>query len=256
MSATLLIIGREAGREVLETHARRLAAQGTVEEARVLLYDQEPERELRAELAAVDADTVYAVPGSFAHTHDTTDAIPAALSAVEGVVRYCHPVGRSPAVTDVLAERCAAAAGSDSGEGTNGGTSLVLVGLGNSSLPFQKQAAEYHAARLRERDDIAEVHACYLLQNPAAECARYNVSGDAVAVPLFLADCPSTRESIPDRLELGRGGIAYADTLGTHPRVTDAIAGEIERERAVGAEETDDAIASAMPMAADGGDGR
>lgn len=253
MSSTLLIIGRKAGgtRGVLSAHAERLATRGTVDDAEVLLYEQEPVHELRSELATVDADTVYVMPASFAHTHDTATAIPAALEAVEGEVRYCEPLGRSPAVTDVLVDRAGEVTARAPAE-----TPLVLVGFGNSSLPFQEQAAEYHAARLRRRHDFPEVHACYLLQNPAAECARYNVSRDAVVVPLFLARCPSTEQSIPDRIEFDRGGMSYADPLGDHARVTDAIAGEIERQRAFG----DEGLAAttaidAHPMAADGGDG-
>lgn len=252
MSSTLLIIGRETGhaRDVLGTHARRLEERGTVDDARVLLYEQDPVQELRTELGTVDADTVYGLPASFAHTHDTATAIPGALSAVDGEVRYCEPLGRSPAITDVLVERTLDVAPRAATE-----TSLVLVGFGNSSLPFQEQATEYHATRLRRRHEFPEVHACYLLQNPAAECARYNVSRDAVVVPLFVSHCPSTEQSIPDRIEFSRGGMTYAEPLGTHLRVTDAIAGEIERQRAFGeGEGLPTQGVDAQPVVADGGD--
>lgn len=251
MSSTLLITGRETdhGRDVLATHARRLADRGVVGQVEVLLYEDDPARELRPALDEVGTETVYAMPTSFAHTGATTNGVPAALSRVAGEVRYCEPLGRSPALTDVLAERAREAAPGDSD------VSLVLAGFGDSSRPFHEQASEYHAARLREREGLAEVHACYLVQNPAVECARYNIDGPGVAVPLFLADCPATTTAIPEKLELDRGGIAYGDPLGTHPRVTDAIAGEVERQRALAGRA--DAEPSAPPeadlVAADGG---
>jgi len=252
MSSTLLITGRETdhGGDVLATHARRLEDRGVVGRAEVLLYESDAARELRPALAEIDAEVVYAMPTSFAHTRDTTNGVPAALSYVAGEVRYCEPLGRSPALTDVLAARAREAAATDPAD-----TSLVLAGFGNGSKPFHEQATEYHATRLRERGEFGEVHACYLVQNPAVECARYNVSGPGVAVPLFLTECPSTRTAIPEKLELDRGGVAYADTLGTHPRVTDAIAGEVERQRALA--DRDGTTAAALPdadlVAADGG---
>jgi sirohydrochlorin ferrochelatase len=84
------------------------------------------------------------------------------------------------------------------------------------------------------------VRSCYLLQNPAVECVRYNVeTPEAVAVPLFLARNEATDERIPAKLELDRGGIAYADPLGEHPGITDAIHAELERQRVLaGGEES------------------
>ena len=98
---------------------------------------------------------------------------------------------------------------------------------------------------------------CYLLQNPTVECVRYNVSGSrAVAVPLFVASSEATEERIPSELELGRGGIEYADPLGDHPQVTEAILAEVEKQRSL----ADDAAPtfeasltdSQRPLATDG----
>ncbi|WP_435181016.1 CbiX/SirB N-terminal domain-containing protein [Halorussus sp. AFM4] len=225
---SLLLIGRNApnARDVYETHADRLASRAGVGDVHVATYDTEPVRELRETFAEIDGERVYAVPLTAAHTFETTDGVPAALSYVPGEVRYCEPVGRSPAVTDALAQRAAdaARAGDDA--------SLVLVGFGSSSRPYQRQTAEYHAARLSDRSEYGEVLTCYLLQNPAVECVRYNTSTRrTVAVPLFLTECEATEEEIPAKLELDRGGIEYADPLGDHARVTDAIHAEVERQR-------------------------
>lgn len=250
----LLLVGRDAGhaREVVSTHAHRLRDRSIVDSVHVALYEEEPARELKETFRGIDADVVYVVPMFVAHTHETRDALPRALAYVPGEVRYCEPVGRNPAITDVVTERATEHAAPD------GATSLVLVGFGSSSLPYQRQVTEYHASRIRERGDYGEVVTCYLLQNPAVECVRYNVSNErAVALPLFLAAGEMTEREIPTKLELDRGGMEYADPLGEHPRVTDALHAEVERRRTLAesdAAETGEPslVADRQPVATDG----
>lgn len=233
-SESILLVARDtrnAG-ELLERHADRLARRGLVDDVAVVTYESEPIRELREPFERLDADTVYAVPMCAAHTHGTINGVPAALSYVPGGVHYCEPIGRSPAVTEVIHERAGALvpAAEDA--------SLVLVGFGSSSKPYHRQTTDYHAARLREQSAYGEVVTCYLLQNPAVECARYNVTNDrSVAVPLFLSRTEATERRIPEALELGRGGIEYADPVGSHPRITDAIHAEVEKQRALAADD-------------------
>lgn len=255
MRDTLLLIGRDAGRarSVITTHANRLEDRGVADAVEVALYEEEPIRELRDALREVDSEVTYAVPMIVGHTHVTRDEIPRALSYVPGEVCYCEPLGRSPAIAGAVCDRTAGLAAGDR-------RSLVLVGFGSSSLPNGRQVVEYQAARLRERAGFDEVVTCYLLQNPAVECARYNVSNEhVVAAPLFLAASEATDREIPAKLELDRGGIAYADPLGDHPRVTDAIAAEVARQRALDAErdglEPAAAVDGPRPIATDG-DGR
>lgn len=254
----LLLIGRasvNAG-EVLATHAERIERRGGVDAVHVATYESEPVRELREEFAALSADRVYAVPMCAAHTYETTEDVPAALSHVSGEVRYCEPVGRNPAVTGALLDRASEAVrpGADA--------SLLLVGFGNSSQPYGRQVVRYHADRIRDRADYGEVRAAFLLQNPAVECARYAVSGDrTVAVPVFVARSDATEAAIPRKLELDRGGVAYADPLGTHPRVTGAVRDAVETRRAVARADRpasfEDALAaSRRPVATDGEGGR
>lgn len=256
---SILLVGREArnGGEVLGAHADRLRRRGVVDAVEVATYEHEPVRELRAQFEGIGADMVYAVPMCAAHTHETTDRVPRALSYLLGNVRYCEPIGGSPAVTEVLAAQGAtlAPAADD--------VSLVLVGFGSSSKPHHRRTADYHAERLRERTDYGEVVTCYLLQNPAVECVRYNVANDsAVAVPLFVTRSEATEERVPAELELTRGGIEYADPLGTHPRVTDAVEAEVERQRTLAPDDTEQPASVAAgsaepprPLATDG-DGR
>lgn len=229
-SEAILLIGRRTARSEapLEAHATRLARRGLVDEVHTATYETEPVRELREGLAAITADRVYAVPMRAAHTFETLEDVPAALSRIPGDVHYCEPIGGSPAVTDVLASKAATL------EAPAADVSLVLVGFGSSSKPYHRQTTEYHASRIEAEFDYGEVLPCYLLQNPTVECVRYNVSTDrAVAVPLFLARSEATEERIPEELELERGGIAYADPLGDHERVTDAVHAEVAKQRAL-----------------------
>jgi len=255
-SETLLLVGRDTGysRDVFETHAERLAGRTAVDEVEVATYESEPVRELRDRLRSVPGDRVYAVPLCAAHSHETVDGVPAALSYVPGEVHYCEPLGRSPAVTEVLRERGTdlVSAGEDA--------TLVLVGFGSSSKPYHRQTAEYHASRLREQSAYDEVLTCYLLQNPAVECVRYNISTPrAVAVPLFAARSEATERRIPEEIELDRGGIEYAEPLGEHPRITDALHAELEKQRALAIGESSESppfeaelLETRRPVATDG----
>jgi len=255
---TLLLVGREASgaREVYETHARRLRDRDAAASVVVATYEHDPQRELQDELSSISTPRTYAVPLCLAHTHETTEHVPAAFSSVEGEFQYCEPVGRSPSVTGAIVDRATERIDSQPS------TSLVLVGFGNTTGSYHRQVTEYHAANAREQTEYGEVLACYLTQNPTVECVRYNVSTEsAVAVPLFVSPNSATEERIPAKLELDRGGITYADPLGTHPRVTDAIQDRFETQRVLaesghGPASFEAALTdSARPLATDG-DGR
>lgn len=226
---SLLLVGRTDGgdSEVLSTHAERLDRRNLVDAVHTATYDTEPIRELRGTVSGITTDRVYAVPMVAAHSHDTIEGIPAALSYAPGTVHYCEPIGASPAVTETLVSRA-----SDHASGRD--TTLVIVGFGSSAKPFHEQTAEYHATRLRERSEYGGVETCYLLQNPAVECVRYNVdTPKAVAVPLFVLPSEATERTIPEKLSVGRGGMAYTGPLGTHERITDAVAAELAKQRSL-----------------------
>lgn len=227
---TLLLIGRGEERvsTVLETHASRLSRRDGIDSVCTATCENDPVSDLRETLTSITGDRVYAIPMCAAHSHQTTRDIPAALSYVPGEVRYCEPIGRSPAVTEAIAERAASAMppGDD--------VSLVLVGLGSSSKPYHRQVAEYHATRLSERTEYDEILTCYLLQNPAVECVRYNVSNRrSVAVPLFVTQTESVRERIRTKLDFDPARSEYTQPLTAHDRITDAVHAEFERQRAL-----------------------
>ena len=233
MADTLLLVGRAHTREVAQRHAARLRDRDVADEVVVETYERGP-----SELDAEGGDSTYVVPMAVAPDRDTARGIPGALPAA----RHCEPVGTSPAVTRALGERAAEAAPADEA------TSLALVAFGDTSREGHRRATEEHAARLRERAGYGEVTTAYLLQNPAAECVRYNLTGErAVVVPFFLASCEETERALPEKLELDRGGIDYADPLGAHEAVTDAIEAELAEARAMGS-----GTASVQPVAADG----
>lgn len=231
----LVLIGREGTHDptTLRTHANRLERRGAVDAVHVATYAEEPVRELRAELRTLSADRFFVLPATVAHSRETTDVLPGTFRSLAGTVRYCEPIGRSPTLTRLIVQR--ASEHVDPGADVT----LVLVGQGNSSQPYNRQMAEYHATRIEAESDYADVVPCYLLQNPAVECVRYNVStSNAVACPLFLTSNETTESRIPAKLELDRGGIAYADPFGDHPLVTDAIHGELDRQRVFAAAES------------------
>lgn len=218
-SDALVLVSRGTAHahDVLETHAARLERRNGVDTVHTALYDRRPARELRDQLSAVAADEVYVLPVRFAHTNETTEMIPAALSALSGTVHYCDPLGQHPAVTDALLQRGVGVA-----EGPD--VSLVLAGMGSTTGSIYRRTTEFHAARIRDRTEYGEVLTCYLVQDPAVECVRYNVSNDrAVVVPTFFSRTETATTQIPAKLELGRGGLEYAAPLGTHESVTDAI---------------------------------
>jgi sirohydrochlorin ferrochelatase len=234
MTDTLLLVGRQHTRAVAETHAMRLRERGVADRIGVDTYDHDP-----AELSADTGGETYVVPMAVAPTRDTTRDIPGALPTAH----HCEPVGTSPAVSRALADRAreAVAPGDDA--------SLALLAFGDTSREGHRRATEAHATRLRESTRYGEVTAAYLLQNPAAECVRYNLSGDrAVAVPFFIAPCEETDSALPAKLELERGGLAYADPLGDHAAVTDAIEAEVAKARSLGS-----GTAAVDPVATDGG---
>lgn len=247
---TLLLIGR-GNETTFDVHAGRLRERGVAETVEVATYRHDPTRELRDQMSDISGDVVYVVPMSGTHTTETTEAIPTALSGLDGAVHYCDPVGCNPAVTGALIDRAKAAGGS--------GGSIALVGLGSAGGRDRQGTVEFHAQRIRARSGYDEVLTCYLMRNPAVECVRYNVSNDrAVAVPVFVSRGPATEHEIPERLELSRGGLAYADPLGGHERVTAAVESILDTRRALVSEESG-STARARPshrrLATDG-DGR
>lgn len=255
---TVLLVGRETNSacEVLETHAGRLREQGTAERVTTATFSDEPYSELRETLTAIESDVTYVVPMCAAHTNATTTDLPAALTQVDGTVHYCEPVGNDPAITAAVRDRATASVepGPD--------VSLVLVGLGNSGAAHHRNRLEAHAQRLREQTAYSAVRGCYLVQNPAVECVRYNVPTDrAVAVPLFVLPGEATSEQIPSKLGVDRRGLSCTAPLGEHEKVTTAIESIVDARAAMENDTRpvtfEDALATtSRPVATDGEGGR
>lgn len=257
IDGTLMLIGRQTAQNegTIETHARRLRDQDVAETVVVERFDGANGEHRTDEYADLDDEAVYVMPMTAARTTETEQVLPSIATAVADSAVLCDPIGRSQAVTDVLADRA-----TDHVE-PSADASLVLVGLGSSSLPYQRRVVEYHRRRLAARTAYGDVTAAYLLQDPVVECAPYNVStDDVVAVPLFVTPSEVTREAIPDRLDLDTNDIAYADPLGAHPRLTDAIRAEVTKRHILESQApgTDSAVIdgvvddSERPIAADG----
>ncbi len=233
MTDTLLLVGRTHTEDVARVHADRLRSRDVADRVSVATYDDDP--------TALDPDTdgtVYVVPMTAAPDRETTRAIPGAFPNA----RHCEPVGTSPAVARAIADRAreALSASPDA--------SLALAAFGDGSGSDSWRTTEQQADRLRETAGYGDVTTAYLLQNPAVECLRYNLSGDrAVVVPFFIAACEETERAIPEKLELDRGGLVYADPLGEHEAVTDAIEAELAKARAIGS-----GTAAVRPVATDG----
>ncbi|MFB6206288.1 MAG: CbiX/SirB N-terminal domain-containing protein [Haloglomus sp.] len=230
---TLILTGREGpdSDQTIETHADRLRDRNVADSVVVERYDELGGVDSLGDGAELDGEETYVMPVSIAQPNRPEPAAPSLATSVPNSATLCDPIGWSPVVTEIIADRAAEhiEPAADA--------SLVLVGLGSSWLPHQRQVLEYHETRLTERTAYDEVTSSYLLQDPPVECARYNVSNERmIAVPVFLAPSAATREEIPNKLGLGRDGVAYAEPIGTHPRLTDAIHAEVMKQHVLEAE--------------------
>ena len=235
MTDTLLLVGRDHIEGIARRHAEALRDRSVADRVAVATYERDP-IELDAEVGG--RGETYVVPIAPAPDHDTTRALPGALPGAH----HCEPVGTSPVIAEGLADRARVVLPDETD------ASLALVAFGDTSSDGSRTATEQQAMRLRELTAYGEVRTAYLLQNPAVECLRYNLSGErAVVVPFFFAPCEETERALPKKLELDRGGIEYAEPLGTHESVTDAIEAEFAKARSLGA-----GTAAVSPVATDG----
>ncbi|MDS0220570.1 sirohydrochlorin chelatase [Haloarcula sp. S1AR25-5A] len=229
-TGTLLLIGRQTAESLqpIQTHAARLRDRNVADTVRVETYDETWDESVGGNAPEDGDELVLAVPLTIAYTNETRHVIPSIARRWGETVSLCTPIGHSPALTEIIAERA------DERVARPEETSLLLVGLGSGSLSDQRRTVEYHERRLRDRTAYDEVRSCYVLQDPVVECARYNVSNEAVvAVPMFVAPSPVTKTTIPEKLDIDRSGIDYADPIGTHERLTDAIQADVARHSAL-----------------------
>ena len=137
---------------------------------------------------------------------------------------------------------------------------LVICGHGSHLNPDSSAPVYDHAARLREEGDFAEVREAFWKEEPSLRNALRTVeSEDVIVVPLFTSEGYFTEGVIPRELRLDGGGnsddgedgadgdwsgagssdaadgldvrkrVWYADPVGTHSSMTDAIVARAER---------------------------
>ncbi|WP_158059166.1 CbiX/SirB N-terminal domain-containing protein [Halorussus halophilus] len=217
-------------------HAARLRERGEFAEVRETFWKEEPS--LRNVLRTVESDEVVVVPLFMAEGYFTEQVLPRELRLtdeweldVDKTVHYADPVGTHDAMTDVVVERAAGileTAPEDAG--------LAVVGHGTERNENSAKTTEYHATRIREHDEFAEVEALFMDESPEIDdVTDYFDATDVAVVPLFLADGYHTQEDIPEDAGLTddyRDGwdvpaaveghrIWYSGAVGTEPLLAD-----------------------------------
>ncbi len=248
-------------------HADTIREADAFETVREAFWKEEPS--FREVLRIVDVETVYVVPMFISEGYFTEQVIPrelrlqdwdvtdwesdgtsadhAAYTATDTgtTVQYCGPVGTHDSMTDVIVQR-ARSVTDDPNVGS--GVGLAVVGHGTERNENSAKAIEYHADRIRETYDFAEVKAMFMDESPEVDdVATLFESDDVVVVPLFVADGYHTQEDIPADMGLDLDGpgsypvpgmvdgtqIWYSGAVGTEPLLADVI---LERAADAGAD--------------------
>ena len=110
-------------------------------------------------------------------------------------------------------------------------SALVLVGHGSTLNPDSSTPTHQHANTLRDRGAFAEVACCFWKEAPSMrDVFRMIDSNNVVVVPNFISEGYFTESVIPRELGLegrvtrkGARTIRYADPVGNHPLMTEAL---------------------------------
>lgn len=231
IDGTLLLAGRhtDGPNQAIERHAERLRDRDIAASVQVVHYDRthaiDGDGTALSRTDAPDDEEVFLLPALMTNTRGAEHAMRAIATSIPNPVCVCDPVGRVPTVSRLLLEHAEEAAQPSES------TALVLVGFGSDSAPGSRRTLECHERRLRERSDYGDVSSCYLLQDPTVECVRYNVSGRRmVVVPAFVSPGPAIRTEIRAKIRDDRGRVAYAEPIGTHPLLTDAMHAAVAKQ--------------------------
>ncbi len=247
-------------------HADHIRDTGVFSEVRETFWKEEPA--FREVLRTLDSEEVYVVPLFISEGYFTEQVIPRELRLVDwspdawasdGVnataatfrasdvdkhVHYCGPIGTHDAMSRVIAHRSDTVL--DDRAGTDVG--MAVVGHGTERNENSAKAVQYHADRIREHGDFAQVEALFMDEPPEVdELTTHIHTDDIVVVPLFIADGYHTQEDIPEDIGLtddyrtgydvpaivdGRR-VWYTGAVGTDPLVADVV---LERARDAGAD--------------------
>ncbi len=110
-------------------------------------------------------------------------------------------------------------------------TTLIIVGHGSTENPDSSEPTHQHADTIRKRHIFDEVRCAFWKEEPSLREVLYGIkSQNIVVVPNFISEGYFTQKVIPRELELtGRithrenKPIYYADPVGTHPSMTQAL---------------------------------
>jgi sirohydrochlorin ferrochelatase len=239
INGTLLLVGRhtDGSSQAMEVHAERLRDRDIAASVRVARYDRthavDGDGAVLSGVEPPDDGAVFLLPAVMANTGATGHAVRAIAASLPDPVCVCDPIGRAPAVSRLLLERA------EDAVDPSAETALVLVGFGSGSPSGSRGPLEYHERRLRGRSDYGEVRSCYLLQDPTAECVRYNTSGRRmVVVPAFISPGPAIRTEIRAKIRDER--VTYAEPIGTHPLLTDAMHAAVTKRYVLETRDNDD----------------
>lgn len=110
-------------------------------------------------------------------------------------------------------------------------TTLIIIGHGSTENPDSSEPTHEHADAIRRRGIFEEVRCAFWKEEPCLREVLYGIkSQNIIVVPNFISEGYFTQKVIPRELELtekithrGSQNIIYADPVGSHPSMTEAL---------------------------------
>lgn len=110
-------------------------------------------------------------------------------------------------------------------------TTLIIVGHGSTENPDSSEPTHEHADAIRRHGIFEEVRCAFWKEEPSLREILYGIkSSTVIVVPNFISEGYFTQKVIPRELELtgrvthrGSQTIFYADPVGNHPAMTEAL---------------------------------
>ncbi len=110
-------------------------------------------------------------------------------------------------------------------------TTLIIVGHGSTENPDSSEPTHQHADIIRKQKLFDEVRCAFWKEEPSLREVLYGIKSEKIiVVPNFISEGYFTQKVIPRELELtgrmthrGCQTIYYADPVGSHPSMTQAI---------------------------------
>jgi len=229
-AAVLCAHGIAGGPGVARDHAAALAGRGLFAEVRACCLAGAPG--LAETLAAIDRPRIFLAPLLMAEGYAMGTLLPRALGnapadRVERVM-LARPVGTSPVLADMIADRAAAACRDRGWPPAE--TAVLLVGHGTTRDSASGATAREQAARLAATGRFAETAVAFLEATPTLAEALARLGPRPCVAIGFFADAGAHGEAdVPRLLAQAGAGAAYAGPVGTDARMVDAV---LERLRA------------------------